>query len=130
MATTLGLVPPKKPNREQVKTMGDLVYSRMAHGGARILTELEGFITIVKEIAAKGMERAKLEDQAVGCKYCGKKPDSGYRLALDAAMVGRSSGRPSLASSPRCRTASSFTSSTSPSPPSGRSSAERSPGCW
>lgn len=88
MATTLGLVPPKKPNREQVKTMGDLVYSRMAHGGARILTELEGFITIVKEIAAKGMERAKEEDQALGCKVCGKKPDSGYRLALDAAMVG------------------------------------------
>lgn len=88
MATTLGLTAPKKPNREQVRSMGELVHSRMSHGGARILTELEHFIAIVRQIAAKGMERAETEDQSVGCKHCGKKPDSGFRLALDAAMVG------------------------------------------
>ncbi len=68
--------------------MADIVHGRMTQGGARILDELEEFIILVKEVARTGMERARTEDQSIGCVTCKRKPDSGFRLALDAAVVG------------------------------------------
>lgn len=83
----LGIPTPPKPNRDQLKRMADLAHQRMSQGGARILDEVEDLVETVKKVIKAGMDRAATEDQSTGCKVCGKKPDSGFRLALDGVMV-------------------------------------------
>lgn len=84
---SLGIPAIKVPDRKTLRSMAELASHRMSHGGARILDELEEVLTTVKEVIATGRKRALEEDQSIGCKVCGRKPDSGHRLALDGSLV-------------------------------------------
>lgn len=77
----------KKPNGNQIRRMSELAHHRMSHGGARLLDELEDVLALTKEIMEAGRERGKREDEGPACQVCKRKPDTGFRLALDAAMV-------------------------------------------
>jgi len=77
----------KRPSQGDIRRMSELAERRISHGGARLLDELEDVLVLTKDIMEAGKKRGEAEDAGPACPVCKRKPDTGFRLALDAAMV-------------------------------------------
>ena len=81
----LGLVTPR-PNRQELGEMARIAHLQMTSGGAVILDELGVLLQTFRKVMDAGMKRAEQEEVGErACPVCKRKPDTGFRLAIDAA---------------------------------------------